>query len=253
MKTSLVLASSLALLLVSGVSSAAVTTYKSTLNGAQETPPVVTAATGSATLTYNDANKKLTGTVTYTGVTATAQHIHQEACGVAGGVVQALNAGAGGVIAVNVTLSGAEETALVAGKLYVNIHSAAHGNGEIRGQLYLDGSGTMCPASNDGGTEGGTGDAGQDSGTSGSSGSSGTSGTSGTSGSSGATSGGTSGSNGATTTPVDAGTSGEVPADDGGGCATSGTESPSNGLAVAGLAGLGLAVILRSRKRTTER
>jgi MYXO-CTERM domain-containing protein len=251
MKISLALGSALALVLVSGVSSAAITTYKATLNGTQETPSVKSAATGAATLTYDDANQMLTGTVTHSaGLVPSMQHIHQAACGVAGGVVVALTPGAANTFTVSKKLSKSEETALVAGNFYVNIHSVAFPGGEIRGQLYLDGSGKVCPVGADAGTDAGPGDAGIDSGTT--SGSSGASGTSGSSGASG-TSGGTSGSNGATTTPADAGDNGEAPAADDGGCATAGTSSPGNGLAMAGLAGLGLALVLRSRKKTNKK
>ena len=56
MKTSLALGSALALLLVSGVSSAANIAYKATLNGKQETPANASAATGvTANLSFNDA------------------------------------------------------------------------------------------------------------------------------------------------------------------------------------------------------
>lgn len=256
MKTSFALGSALAVLLVSGVSSAAVTTYKATLNGAHETPPVTTAATGTATLTFNDettgANaRRLEGTVTYTGLTPSAQHIHKAACGASGdpeNISLIAPAGTPFTFRINKNLTAAEATALVAGEYYVNIHTMANGRGEIRGQLYLDGSGTTCPA---GGVDAGT-DAGS-SGSSGSSGTSGTSGASGTSGTSGGnTSGGTSGTSGTSGASGDAGTSGSARpgsnTKDDGGCSTSGTESNGAGLALGGLAGLALALILRSRK-----
>src|SRR4051794_35663829 len=85
MKTLLALGSSLAFLLVAGVSNAAVTNYTATLSGDQETPAVATAATATATLTFNDANNKLMGTVTFTGLTPNAGHVHVGACGVGGG------------------------------------------------------------------------------------------------------------------------------------------------------------------------
>ncbi|HSO36608.1 MAG TPA: CHRD domain-containing protein, partial [Labilithrix sp.] len=139
MKTSLALGSALALLLVSGVSSAANIAYKATLNGKQETPANASAATGVSTnLVFNDsANggnaKELTGTITLTGIAATtAQHIHLEACGVPGAVAITLPAPVGGVITIpnNTKLNAAQETALAAGKLYINIHTAAFPNGE---------------------------------------------------------------------------------------------------------------------------
>src|SRR5436190_6517434 len=92
MKTSLVLGSALALFLCTGAASAAVTNYKATLNGAQEVPAVTTTATGTATLAFDDATKKLTGTVTLTGITGVnAQHLHVgKPCGENSGTINAL-------------------------------------------------------------------------------------------------------------------------------------------------------------------
>ena len=93
MKTSLVMAtmgSALAALFVSSISSAAVTKYTAVINGAQENPPVTSAATGTADLDFDDADNSLKGTITLTGLGATtAQHIHKGACGVNGAMVPA--------------------------------------------------------------------------------------------------------------------------------------------------------------------
>jgi MYXO-CTERM domain-containing protein len=247
MKTSLVLGSTLALVLLSTVASAA-DAYKATLNGAQETPANASAATGSATLSFESTTKTLTGSVLLVGLNgANAQHIHVGDCGVGGGVAHALPAPVGNAIAVNVVLTDGEVTQLVSNKLYINVHTAAFGDGEIRGQIYPAASTAVCPS-----PDGGTADAGTDAGDGGTSGTSGgTSGTSGgTSGSSGGTSGtsGTSGSNGAVTTPADGGTA-AAPADDSGGCSTTGSDANGSGLAMMSLAGLGLALVLRARNR----
>jgi len=108
-------------------------TYKAPLNGASEVPPVTTTAAGSATVTVD--GKKATWSVTYSGLTPAAAHIH---CGAAAGA----NAG----VAVPLTagpspMSGSGEMTeaqladLAAGKCYINIHTAANKGGEIRGQL----------------------------------------------------------------------------------------------------------------------
>ena len=55
-------------------------TYKATLNGASEVPPVQSSATGSATVKVDTASKKISWSVTYSGLTAAAAHIH---CGAA--------------------------------------------------------------------------------------------------------------------------------------------------------------------------
>src|SRR5512140_3638211 len=51
---------------------------KATLDGKSEVPPVTSAATGTAELDYDPASKKLTWTVTYSGLSgpATAAHFH---------------------------------------------------------------------------------------------------------------------------------------------------------------------------------
>lgn len=63
------------------------TTFTATLNGSNETPANTSTATGTANFTYNPVTKILSGTVTYSGLTVTAGHIHKGAAGVPGSVV----------------------------------------------------------------------------------------------------------------------------------------------------------------------
>src|SRR5688572_8287147 len=59
--------------------------FTATLDGAQETPnPVVTTATGNATLTFNTNTKIFTITVTHNIAAPTNGHIHKGAVGVGG-------------------------------------------------------------------------------------------------------------------------------------------------------------------------
>jgi hypothetical protein len=95
-----------------------------------------TTATGSVTGTYNKGTKILTVSVTYQGITPTAWHIHKGAAGVAGPVV--LDMGTTFVSPFKFTttaLTTDQETDLLAGSYYVNIHSKIAPGGEIRGQL----------------------------------------------------------------------------------------------------------------------
>jgi CHRD domain len=226
MKTHLVLGTLLGCSLLAGSASAAVTKYTATLNGAQENPAVTTTATGAADLEFDDEAKTLTGTVTFTGLSGavTASHIHKEACGANGGTVFTLAAGEND-IDIDETLTDAQITDLVAGNLYVNIHTQANGSGEIRGQLYPEGSTNQCPAAgNDAGSSGGT-----DSGTSGSSSSGGTS------------------DGGATTVRSDAGSTAAAPEEDDG-CSTTGS-APGSGVAIAFGVGVALAAISRGRRK----
>jgi hypothetical protein len=111
-------------------------TFKATLNGASETPPNASTATGTATLTFNKDTKIFTVVVNYSGVTAINAHIHKGDVGVAGSVVFGFTAPLTSPINyTSVALDATQEADLNANLYYVNIHSAAFPGGEIRGQL----------------------------------------------------------------------------------------------------------------------
>ena len=109
---------------------------KIALSGSQQVPPVTTSASGSGTITIG-ADKAVSGSVTTTGVTAIAAHIHQAAAGQNGPVIIPLTKTADNVWSVpaGAKLTDEQFTAFKAGNLYVNVHSAANKGGEIRGQL----------------------------------------------------------------------------------------------------------------------
>jgi hypothetical protein len=112
-------------------------TFKTDLKGSQEVPANDTKGTGAATVTYDPASKVLKWTVTYSGLTgpATAAHIHGPAeAGANAGVLIAF-AKADSPIEGSATLTDAQAADLMAGKLYINVHTAANKSGEIRGQL----------------------------------------------------------------------------------------------------------------------
>ena len=117
------------------------------LSGGAEVPPVTTEATGSAYVIVNRARTKLTYVVTYRGLSGplVAAHIHVAPAGEAGPIVMPLRAGRSPMIATlyeaNVTPAGGVETfddlvdAMIAGRTYVNLHTAANPPGELRAQL----------------------------------------------------------------------------------------------------------------------
>src|SRR5712691_11089727 len=119
---------------------AAVTTYKGTLVGTTEVPPVTTTGKGTAAVNIDTATKQASWRVEYSGLSgpATAAHIH---CGAAAGANSgvAVALGAGPTAASPLTGSGAMTDAqladLAAGKCYVNIHTDANKGGELRAQL----------------------------------------------------------------------------------------------------------------------
>ena len=106
------------------------------LSGDQEVPAVKTSATGSGTISVG-ADKSVSGSVMTTGVAGTMAHIHEGAPGKNGGVAvpMAKNGDSGWSVPAGAKLSDAQYEAFKAGNLYVNVHSAAHKGGEVRGQL----------------------------------------------------------------------------------------------------------------------
>lgn len=108
-----------------------------TLTGDQEVPPVVTVALGSGNVSVDPVTKSIVGSVTTTGITGVAAHIHEGAPGANGPVIIPLDAGPGGVwtVPANTKLTDAQYASFQAGNLYYNVHSAANAGGEIRGYL----------------------------------------------------------------------------------------------------------------------
>lgn len=126
------------LFLLCGVVRADEITFKADLGGASEVPPVTTAGRGNATATLDTATKTLTWTVTYSGLSgpATAGHIHGPAApGANAGVLVPFSGDLASPIKGSATLTDPQISDLEAGKLYVNLHTAANKPGEVRGQL----------------------------------------------------------------------------------------------------------------------
>jgi hypothetical protein len=107
-----------------------------TLSGAQEVPPVTTAATGFGTITVG-ADKSVSGSVTTSGVVGVAAHIHDGAPGKNGPVIVPMTKSSDNTwtIAPGAKFTDAQYEAFKGGNTYVNVHSAANKGGEIRGQL----------------------------------------------------------------------------------------------------------------------
>ena len=116
-------------------SSSTVTTYKATLNGASEVPANSSTATGTANLVYNNSSKTFNITVTYTGMTATNAHIHKGAVGVSGPPVFPFTSFSSPIYFTSTTLDATQIIDLGSNLYYVNLHSTAYPDGEIRGQL----------------------------------------------------------------------------------------------------------------------
>jgi hypothetical protein len=111
--------------------------YKAELEGSQEVPPVPGNGKGSVDLTYDTATRSLSWKITYSGLTgpATAAHFHGPAeRGKNAGVAVPIP-GTKSPMEGSATLTDAQAAELSAGKWYVNVHTAAHKGGEIRGQV----------------------------------------------------------------------------------------------------------------------
>ncbi|WP_050631164.1 CHRD domain-containing protein [Bradyrhizobium viridifuturi] len=108
------------------------------LDAKSEVPANTSAGTGTADIDYDAATKKLSWKLTYSGLTgpATAAHFHGPAeAGKNSGVAVAIPNATSSPVEGSATLTDAQAADLLAGKYYVNVHTAANPGGEIRGQV----------------------------------------------------------------------------------------------------------------------
>ena len=109
--------------------------FTAVLDGAQQVPPVETAASGRAWFSYDASRRELSFLIESADLSSpeSAAHIHKAPAGENGDVISGLPEG--NPKEGSITLSEEDAAALLAGGLYVNIHSADHPDGEIRGQI----------------------------------------------------------------------------------------------------------------------
>ncbi|CAG1002954.1 hypothetical protein PHYC_03032 [Phycisphaerales bacterium] len=113
-----------------------------TLSGIEEVPPNASPGTGSIIGTYDDTSNSLTFNLLFSGLIGptTAAHFHIAPPGVAGPVTIGFVGFPAGVMsggyANTYVLTGAQETSLLGGNMYVNVHSQVFPGGEIRAQLH---------------------------------------------------------------------------------------------------------------------
>ena len=107
------------------------------LNARQEVPPNNSTATGVFNGTLDTSAKKLTYDLTYTGLSgpATMAHIHGPAGPSANAPILFPFPNPASPAVGTADVNEATVRAIMDGKAYVNVHTAAHPGGEIRGQI----------------------------------------------------------------------------------------------------------------------
>jgi hypothetical protein len=138
MRSTLFTALAVSAILAAGSAGAEILHFTASLNGASETPPNASAGTGSASVDLDTTAKTVAWTVTYAGLTgpAVAAHFHGPApVGQAAGVEVPLKGDLTSPVKGTASVTDVQAADLRAGQWYVNVHTAAHPAGEIRGQV----------------------------------------------------------------------------------------------------------------------
>ncbi len=119
-----------------GGAAAVAADVKIKLTGAEETPPVTTMASGMGTISVA-ADKSVSGMIKTKSIEGTVAHIHVGAPGMSGPPIITLtkDGDAGWKVPAGSKLTDEQYADYKAGNLYVNVHSAMHQPGEIRGQI----------------------------------------------------------------------------------------------------------------------
>ena len=113
------------------------TLWVTKLSGAQENPPVVSAATATAAVILDQAKTGVRYHVT-SSIVPTGAHIHK-GLGTVNGAVLINFPTPGMAIDGTAPIVAADATDLQEGRLYVNLHTTINANGELRGQLVKSG------------------------------------------------------------------------------------------------------------------
>ena len=121
---------------------AAPVSFEVPLTGAQQVPPVQTAGSGNAKLTYDPDTRVVTWNISFSDLSspATMAHFHGPApagknAGVKVWISQQGSKEVASPISGQATLSADDAKMFEAGDMYVNVHSKNHPSGEIRGQV----------------------------------------------------------------------------------------------------------------------
>ena len=133
--------SGLALAGVLTLAQAAPVSFQVPLTGAQQVPPVQTAGSGNADLTYDASTRVVTWDISFSGLSsqATMAHFHGPAAAGKNAGVKVWLSQKGSEVASPIsgqaTLSPDDAKMFEAGDMYINVHTKDHPGGEIRGQV----------------------------------------------------------------------------------------------------------------------
>ena len=135
-QTFLCVAAVTATLFITGIRLASATGVNVVLSGEEEVPPVITTGIGESNIKVA-SDTSISGTVTTTGIDGAAAHIHEGPPGKNGPVIITLKKVSDKIWEVppGTRLTKDQFANFKAGNLYLNVHSATHKSGEIRGQI----------------------------------------------------------------------------------------------------------------------
>ena len=138
MKSVLLVCLSLTALFASSLSYAQVLNLGATLSGAAEVPPNASAGMGQLQAEFDKASRTLRYTLRYSGLSGPvkAGHFHGPAeAGKNAGVALGINNAGDSPVQGSAVLTPEQAADLLAGKWYINLHTAANPGGELRGQV----------------------------------------------------------------------------------------------------------------------
>lgn len=114
------------------------------MDGAQQTPSLSVGGTGLASFLLNANRDSLCVNITFSNLSGapTAMHIHGGGVGVSGPVLLDLSSSINGnratAVVTGTTLTALLKSNMLKGLTYLNIHTAANPNGEVRGQIIME-------------------------------------------------------------------------------------------------------------------
>jgi hypothetical protein len=112
------------------------------LDAAQEVPPTASTGTGTGAVSFDDVSNLLSWDISFSGLTgpAVGAHFHGPAAPGANAGIQVDIGTVSGLISPmsgSATITDDQETQLLSGLWYINIHTGTYPDGEIRGQVQV--------------------------------------------------------------------------------------------------------------------